>query len=86
MSGAFHLQVIAKMKGSELVGKTYKPMFPFFSGLKAEPGSDKGAFRVVSDSYVTADAGTGVVHQAPFFGEDDYRVCRKFGETFEPAC
>ena len=73
-------QVIAKMKGSELVGKTYKPMFPFFESLKAQPGSDTGSFRVVSDTYVTADAGTGIVHQAPFFGEDDYRVCRKFGE------
>lgn len=74
-------QVIAKMKGSELVGKGYKPMFPFFSSLKAQPGSDTGSFRVVSDTYVTADAGTGIVHQAPFFGEDDYRVCRKFGES-----
>ena len=68
------------MKGSELVGRTYKPMFPYFSSLKAAPGSDTGAFRVVADGYVTADAGTGVVHQAPFFGEDDYRVCRKFGK------
>lgn len=68
------------MKGSELVGKTYKPMFPFFESLKAQPGSDTGSFRVLSDTYVTADAGTGIVHQAPFFGEDDYRVCRKFGE------
>ena len=55
-------------------------MFPYFSSLKAAPGSDKGAFRVVQDGYVTADAGTGIVHQAPFFGEDDYRVSRKFGE------
>lgn len=78
--GLHHLQIIAKMKGADLVGKGYKPMFPFFSSLKAEPGSDTGAFRVVSDTYVTADAGTGIVHQAPFFGEDDYRVCRKFGE------
>ena len=75
-----YTQVLKKLKGSELVGRTYKPMFPYFSGLKAAPGSDKGAFRVVADGYVTADAGTGVVHQAPFFGEDDYRVCRKFGE------
>lgn len=33
------------------------------------------AFRVVSDNYVTDDSGTGVVHCAPAFGEDDYRVC-----------
>ncbi len=68
------------MKGSELVGRTYKPMFPYFASLKAAPGSNKGAFRVVADGYVTSDAGTGVVHQAPFFGEDDYRVCKKFGK------
>ena len=54
-------------------------MFPYFASLKAAPGSNKGAFRVVADGYVTSDAGTGVVHQAPFFGEDDYRVCKKFG-------
>lgn len=74
-----HAQILKQMKGSELVGRTYKPMFPYFASLKAAPGSNKGAFRVVADGYVTSDAGTGVVHQAPFFGEDDYRVCKKFG-------
>lgn len=39
-----------------------------------------GAFRVVADSYVTSDSGTGVVHQAPAFGEDDMRVCLANGE------
>lgn len=48
------------------VGATYQPLFPYFS-------SQPGAFRVVSDTYVTDDSGTGVVHQAPAFGEDDYR-------------
>lgn len=33
------------------------------------------AFRVVADNYVTDDSGTGIVHCAPAFGEDDYRVC-----------
>lgn len=33
------------------------------------------AFRIVCDDYVTEDSGTGIVHQAPYFGEDDYRVC-----------
>lgn len=33
------------------------------------------AFRVVADDYVTSDSGTGIVHCAPAFGEDDYRVC-----------
>lgn len=38
-----------------------------------------GAFRVLNDNYVTADSGTGVVHQAPYFGEDDYRCCLAAG-------
>ncbi|PNW71377.1 hypothetical protein CHLRE_16g651750v5 [Chlamydomonas reinhardtii] len=72
-------EILAKMPGSELVGLRYTPLFPFFSALAAAEGSSKGAFRVVSDTYVTDDSGTGVVHQAPAFGEDDYRVCLAHG-------
>jgi isoleucyl-tRNA synthetase len=36
---------------------------------------ERGAFRILNDDYVTEESGTGVVHQAPYFGEDDYRVC-----------
>jgi len=54
--------------GTDLVGKTYKPLFDYFNSITT-------AFRVVADAYVTDGAGTGVVHQAPAFGEDDYRVC-----------
>jgi isoleucyl-tRNA synthetase len=67
-------EVICRYQGSELEGKAYIPLFDYFAGHKA-----RGAFRVVADSYVTNDAGTGVVHQAPGFGEDDYRVCLKAG-------
>jgi isoleucyl-tRNA synthetase len=63
-------EVIAKFKGSELKGRSYTPLFPYFEGMKAT-----GAFRICVDGYVTDDSGTGVVHQAPAFGEDDYRVC-----------
>ena len=38
-----------------------------------------GAFHVLTDGYVTEESGTGVVHQAPYFGEDDYRVCLAAG-------
>ncbi|EEC45000.1 predicted protein [Phaeodactylum tricornutum CCAP 1055/1] len=65
----------ATMPGTALVGKRYQPLFDFFQG---EPGSEN-YWQVVSDSYVTDDAGTGVVHQAPAFGEDDYRVCLAHG-------
>lgn len=60
---------MARFKGAELEGKTYEPLFPYFAAFK-----ESGAFRVVCDEYVTASGGTGVVHQAPAFGEDDYRV------------
>merc|ERR550525_2126080 len=66
--------VLEKMKGTQLVGLTYTPLFPYFQHMKSEaPG--QGAFRVVTDTYVTSETGTGVVHQAPYFGEDDNRVC-----------
>ena len=63
--------ILDTMQGKDLVGMTYQPMFEFF---RDTPGSEQ-YWRVVSDSYVTDDAGTGIVHQAPAFGEDDYRVC-----------
>ena len=49
----------------------------------------KGAFRVLVDTYVTSESGTGVVHQAPYFGEDDYRVCLRYNiiaKDSEPIC
>lgn len=70
-----HFEVLESMKGTDLVGKKYKPVFDFFVGTE---GSDQ-YFRVISDTYVTDDAGTGIVHQAPAFGEDDYRVCLAHG-------
>ncbi len=60
--------VLERMKGSQLVGLQYSPLFPYFANLPS-------CFRVVSDNYVTEEGGTGIVHQAPAFGEDDYRVC-----------
>ncbi|KAG0423228.1 hypothetical protein HPB47_000979 [Ixodes persulcatus] len=62
--------VLASFKGRTLSGKKYEPIFPYFAKLK-----EKGAFRVLCDGYVTEESGTGVVHQAPYFGEDDFRVC-----------
>merc|ERR550539_778785 len=67
--------ILSRMTGKELEGLTYQPPFPYFEHLK-KPG---GAFRVLTDTYVTESAGTGVVHQAPYFGEDDNRVCLAHG-------
>ncbi|NKC01403.1 MAG: isoleucine--tRNA ligase [Pseudomonadales bacterium] len=60
-----------RVVGRDLVGKKYEPLFPYFADQVTE-----GGFVVVSDAYVTTVSGTGIVHQAPAFGEDDYRVLR----------
>ena len=67
-------QVLKTLKGSELVGRRYEPLFPYFADQV-----ELGAFVVVSDDYVTTDSGTGLVHQAPAFGEDDNRVLKANG-------
>ena len=67
-------EVVARMKGADLKGWTYEPLFPYFADKKAE-----GAFRVLNDDYVTTDDGTGLVHIAPAYGEDDFRVCKSNG-------
>jgi isoleucyl-tRNA synthetase len=74
------LEVLDKVPGSALVGKKYEPLFPYFSELQAE-----GAFTVFADDYVTTDSGTGIVHLAPAFGEDDFRVMKANGITAAPC-
>ena len=68
-------EILEKMKGKDLLGWEYVPLFDYYY----EKMKPKGCFKVVSDEYVTQDSGTGIVHQAPAYGEDDYRVCRKNG-------
>lgn len=66
------LTVLKEMKGSDLKGISYEPLFPYFRDLASE-----GCFKILTDNYVTTDDGTGVVHIAPAFGEDDNRVMRE---------
>ncbi len=61
-------------KGSELTGMSYEPLFPYFADAK-----EKGAFRVFPAEYVTTEDGTGIVHTAPGFGEDDYNTLKSTG-------
>lgn len=61
--------VLGKILGKDMVGWKYQPLFDYFY----EEFKDV-AFKVLSATYVTADSGTGIVHQAPAFGEDDYNV------------
>ncbi|APT87182.1 isoleucine--tRNA ligase [Corynebacterium flavescens] len=64
--------VLATFKGSELAGFRYQPIFDFFPDLK-------NGYQIIEADYVTTEDGTGVVHQAPAFGEDDMSSCNKYG-------
>jgi isoleucyl-tRNA synthetase len=65
---------IKTMRGQELAGTTYRPLFPFFLSYK-----ERGAFRVILDDFVQLDEGTGLVHSAPGFGEVDFYACQRAG-------
>ena len=71
--------VVAKMLGKELVGKAYVPLFDCFKHLEAQK-----CFTIIGGSFVTKDAGTGIVHCAPGFGEEDYNACIK-AELVQPG-
>ncbi len=57
------------IKGAELVGRNYEPLFDYFKGTE-------NAFKVISGEFVSTEDGTGIVHIAPGFGEDDLQVSR----------
>ncbi len=63
-----------KMKGAAYLGVKYQPLFDYFVNLMGST-----SFKVLNDKYVTSESGTGIVHQAPYFGEDDHRVCLAAG-------
>lgn len=73
-------QILAKYKGADLEFRKYEPLYPFAEKIVAESG--KPAFIITCDDYVTTEDGTGIVHCAPAFGEDDNRVCKKYGTPF----
>lgn len=68
------LAVAWKKKGSELAGLRYEPLFPYFADL-----AEKGAFITVTGNHVSTEDGTGIVHTAPGFGEEDYQVLKGTG-------
>ncbi len=72
---------VGTIKGAELLGLSYEPMFPYFKHLK-----EKGAFKVLSGDFVSTEDGTGVVHIAPGFGQDDFEACRAYNPDFPIAC
>ena len=73
-------EILESCKGKDLVGVKYEPLYPYAVDIINK--QKKKAFEVVADSYVTSENGTGIVHIAPAFGEDDNRVCMKNGIGF----
>ncbi|MED4226493.1 isoleucine--tRNA ligase [Neobacillus cucumis] len=67
-------QILEKMKGKDLVGLSYQPPFDFVEV--------KNGHQIIEGDFVTVDSGTGIVHIAPAYGEDDYRVVQENGLSF----
>ena len=67
-----NFNIIKKIKGSEVVGLKYEPIFPYFK-------NEKNAFKILSGEFVNTEEGTGIVHMAPGFGEDDQIICEENG-------
>ncbi|MDH3284577.1 MAG: isoleucine--tRNA ligase [Acidobacteriota bacterium] len=70
------VEVLETIKGAGLVGERFEPLFRY-----AEPEGGP-AYRIVGADFVGADQGTGIVHVAPGFGEDDFRLCQEQGLGF----
>ena len=72
-------EVIKEYKGSELIGKKYKPMFHYTKKID-ELNNYQREYKIVADNYVTSsEIGTSIVHLAPAFGNEDYTVCEANG-------
>ena len=83
-------EIIYRHKGSEFLDAEYEPLFPYFASLKDAAECEKqsgqtckkGAFRLFNADYVSTEDGTGIVHIAPAFGEDDSKVFAGSGVPF----
>lgn len=78
----FPWKIITRFQGAQLEGAVYEQLLPFEANTPAVIESitpDAKPFRVLLDSFVTTEDGTGIVHTAPAFGADDYKVGKKYG-------
>ena len=66
-------KILSECLGADLVGTEYEPLFPYFVDQATEH-----TFKVLPANYVTTAAGTGIVHTAPSFGEDDFQMGKEY--------
>ena len=71
-------EIIEEVLGKNLEYKKYMPLFDFVK----DPAMQEKSFIVTVDSYVSTADGTGIVHMAPAFGEEDNQICRRYGLPF----
>ncbi|MBD3689018.1 isoleucine--tRNA ligase [Nanchangia anserum] len=72
-------RIVGECKGSELLGQRYYPMFTYFADRDASEAPGPNAWTIIPGDFVTTEDGTGLVHIAPAFGEDDMAICLEAG-------
>lgn len=76
-------EVLETVKGADLAGMKYEALFDYFENSTTAKGqNDKDRFKVILADFVTTEDGTGIVHMAPAFGEDDFNACKKENIAF----
>jgi isoleucyl-tRNA synthetase len=73
-------KTIKKLKGKDLVGLEYEPLFSYLKEEKAD--NIENAYRVFAGDFVSSEDGTGIVHMNPMYGEDDFNVAREHNLPF----
>ncbi len=74
-------KILEEFKGEDLIGKRYKPLFSYYAGDKNLENRENG-WKIYGADFVTTEDGTGVVHIAPAFGEDDMELGKKYNLPF----
>lgn len=74
--------IISNLKGSDLIGKKYFPMFDYLQGVIIDGVSYDNAYQILSGEFVTDEDGTGIVHINPMHGEDDFQISKEYGLPF----
>ena len=74
-------KIIKELKGNDLVGLSYEPLYPYTKSIISKDESSKieNAYKIYSANFVTTEDGTGVVHIAPMYGQDDFELGNKIG-------
>jgi len=73
-------EILGELKGADLVGKKYKPLFDYYVGKGVQ--NEENGWQIYAGDFVTTEEGTGVVHIAPAFGEDDFQLSQKYNLPF----